>query len=239
MIFPFFGAPADYFVKLFEPETMLYLHYPVFAPSFCSTSSRSFFTSSRPRSTGLAVCCGRFGFVHCHDDHSPQSGTFPASENLSIHRRPVRRIRWLLSADSRDPASETWFRHSSGWYLVHLGDRIQRYPAFIGRHQQLCHGVFGTAIFVGTMLYVASNTFANTFVENKILVKDLKVLNDNLEHLVTERTAQLAQKTHDIQAMMQNMPQGVLTVLANNVIHPEYSAYPKPCLKRTRLPARI
>ena len=84
---------------------------------------------------------------------------------------------------------------------------------------------FGVLSCTASILYVASTMFANTFVDNKRLVKDLKAMNDGLEELVTERTAQLRQKTNDIQSMMQNMPQGVLTVLSHNKIHPEYSAY--------------
>ena len=42
---------------------------------------------------------------------------------------------------------------------------------------------------------------------------------------LAERTEQLRQKTNDINAMLQNMPQGVLTVVKGGNIHPEYSAY--------------
>ncbi|MEI8156662.1 MAG: HAMP domain-containing protein [Burkholderiales bacterium] len=42
---------------------------------------------------------------------------------------------------------------------------------------------------------------------------------------IEERSAQLRQKTNDIQTMMQNMPQGILTITHGSIIHPEYSAY--------------
>ncbi|MBX3624010.1 MAG: AAA family ATPase [Rhizobacter sp.] len=54
---------------------------------------------------------------------------------------------------------------------------------------------------------------------------DNALLYASLEKRVAERTAQLRQKTNDINAMLQNMPQGVLTVVAGGAIHPEYSAY--------------
>ncbi|MBI5256867.1 MAG: AAA family ATPase [Burkholderiales bacterium] len=54
---------------------------------------------------------------------------------------------------------------------------------------------------------------------------DNALLYASLEQRVAERTAQLRQKTHDINAMLQNMPQGVLTVVPGGAIHPEYSAY--------------
>lgn len=40
-----------------------------------------------------------------------------------------------------------------------------------------------------------------------------------------ENSVLLKQKTTDIQTMLQNMPQGILTVGVGNEVHPEYSAY--------------
>jgi GAF domain-containing protein/HPt (histidine-containing phosphotransfer) domain-containing protein len=54
---------------------------------------------------------------------------------------------------------------------------------------------------------------------------DNALLYASLEKRVAERTSQLHQKTNDINAMLQNMPQGVLTVVPGGTIHPEYSAY--------------
>ncbi|KWB86866.1 ATP-binding protein [Burkholderia ubonensis] len=42
---------------------------------------------------------------------------------------------------------------------------------------------------------------------------------------IQENSAQLKQKTADIQAMLQNMQQGILTVVDGGVVHAEYSAY--------------
>ncbi|KAB1588624.1 HAMP domain-containing protein [Burkholderia cepacia] len=42
---------------------------------------------------------------------------------------------------------------------------------------------------------------------------------------IQENAAQLKQKTADIQAMLQNMQQGILTVVDGGVVHAEYSAY--------------
>ncbi|MBB5415468.1 ATP-binding protein [Paraburkholderia atlantica] len=42
---------------------------------------------------------------------------------------------------------------------------------------------------------------------------------------IQQSSLQLKQKTADIQAMLQNMQQGILTVVEGVVVHPEYSAY--------------
>ena len=75
------------------------------------------------------------------------------------------------------------------------------------------------------LLYVTSNIFADTFVENKKLLSDVKLINENLENIVQERTSQLAQKTRDISNILQHLPEGILTILPDRTIHHEYSAY--------------
>jgi two-component system chemotaxis sensor kinase CheA len=42
---------------------------------------------------------------------------------------------------------------------------------------------------------------------------------------IEESSALLKQKTNDINSMLQNMPQGILTITAGNKVHSEYSAY--------------
>ncbi len=64
--------------------------------------------------------------------------------------------------------------------------------------------------------------------EIKLAANDTQSLLYSLHEMqarLAERTEQLRQKTNDINAMLQNMPQGVLTVVKGGSIHPEYSAY--------------
>ncbi|MFT4174593.1 MAG: HAMP domain-containing protein [Rhodocyclaceae bacterium] len=42
---------------------------------------------------------------------------------------------------------------------------------------------------------------------------------------IEERSSQLKQKTNDIQTMLQHIPQGILTITADNKVHHEYSAH--------------
>jgi HPt (histidine-containing phosphotransfer) domain-containing protein/PAS domain-containing protein len=71
--------------------------------------------------------------------------------------------------------------------------------------------------FMGVLVFLIRN--------NLRMMGQISDQNANLEKRVTERTLALRQKTADIQSMLQNMPQGVLTIVAGNRIHPEYSAY--------------
>ncbi|RKP46477.1 ATP-binding protein [Trinickia fusca] len=54
--------------------------------------------------------------------------------------------------------------------------------------------------------------------------RSIVAFNDMIEK-IEQSSLQLKQKTADIQAMLQNMPQGILTVIDNGVVHGEYSAY--------------
>ena len=55
---------------------------------------------------------------------------------------------------------------------------------------------------------------------------------------IQESSAQLKQKTADIQAMLQNMQQGILTVIDGAVIHAEYSAYLEDIFETTEIAGR-
>ncbi|OGQ52671.1 MAG: hypothetical protein A3J24_07585, partial [Deltaproteobacteria bacterium RIFCSPLOWO2_02_FULL_53_8] len=55
---------------------------------------------------------------------------------------------------------------------------------------------------------------------------------------IHESSAQLKQKTADIQAMMQYIPQGILTIQGSNKVHPEYSAFLESILETKDIAAR-
>ncbi len=61
------------------------------------------------------------------------------------------------------------------------------------------------------------------------------LLYQNLEQKVQERTAQLRQKTRDIQSMLQNMRQGIFTVVQDLTIHEEYSVHLEEILETKQI----
>jgi two-component system chemotaxis sensor kinase CheA len=54
--------------------------------------------------------------------------------------------------------------------------------------------------------------------------RSIRAFNAMIER-IEERSGLLRQKTADIQTMLQNIPQGILTIAEGNRVHPEYSAY--------------
>ncbi|HZG19332.1 MAG TPA: ATP-binding protein [Herbaspirillum sp.] len=55
---------------------------------------------------------------------------------------------------------------------------------------------------------------------------------------IEEASAQVRQKTADMQAMLQNIPQGILTIVDGNRIHPEYSAFLETVFETTDIAGR-
>ncbi len=106
--------------------------------------------------------------------------------------------------------------------------RQSSYDGFVqtlvgSQHDSQVRLTMGLAMGVMNLAFMAVLVF---FIRNNIkMMSIIAVQNATLEERVAERTAQLSQKTHDINAMLHNMKLGVSTVIPGNRIHPEYSNY--------------
>ena len=227
LIFPFFGSPGDYFMKMFSPEVMLYSHYTGLMGIFMFYMFAQYISGRfTPKLNWV------FGLVYLALCVTIGSMMWQPNVELFQKVRPVLFILTLVSGFfGLAMLGLAWREGKSGAAILFVGMSIflitgvNDVALALGKIASVSLIFSGTVLFACTMMYVASTRFANTFMENRQLVKDLKVINDNLEDLVSERTDQLREKTQDIQSMLENMPQGVLTITGSNQVHPEYSAY--------------
>jgi len=67
--------------------------------------------------------------------------------------------------------------------------------------------------------------------------RSMKAFNQMIEK-IQESTEQVRQKTADIHAMLENVPQGILTIQPGGTIHPEYSSHLKVVLESDDLAGR-
>jgi HPt (histidine-containing phosphotransfer) domain-containing protein len=225
-IVPFFVAPADFLVALFAPEKLLYIHYfGLFSGFFCYLFTQ-FFHKFTPRVNWIGGgLMGALAVLITSMAWHPNLDLFQHVRAIYF----VMMLSWGLGGlymlvngiRKGKPGSAVLLGGLLCFVLAGINDLLLA----LGAVATISLVYTGLAAFIGTVLYVASSSFANTFLENKRLVTELTGMNENLEGLVAERTVALRQKTHDIQGMLQNMPQGVLTVVAGNKVHSEYSAY--------------
>ena len=226
VLFPYLAAIGDPLLKVFPPEKLLFIHYSGFIAVFLAYIFSQYFYKFTPKLNWF------LGVIYLLSTAGIMSNVFQLNMHVFQLARTVLFLTNLLLAFFCCYMFYKGIRQKkSGAGVLMIG---MLFFVATGYHDNfLAFGLinstqvmfFGMTMWTFSMLYVASNIFANTFVENRQMAKELKVMNEHLEDLVTERTKQLRQKTNDIQSMLQNMPQGVLTILEGNIIHPEYSAF--------------
>jgi HPt (histidine-containing phosphotransfer) domain-containing protein/PAS domain-containing protein len=222
----FLMMPADYFAALFPIRTLTYLHYVGICAVFFFFLFSQYFYKFMPKvsiATGLLVGIPALGILG-----------MTVHENLHVFQL----LRALLFVLLLVPCGLSVYFFYKGFRQKKAGSGTMLVGMILFTFGCLHDILLGVGAIqsvaiaptlligsLGTMLFVSIQTFADTFVENKRLVHELRAINENLEGLVAQRTQALREKTNDIQAMLQNMPQGVATVTTEGRIHPEYSAF--------------
>ncbi|MBK7002635.1 MAG: Hpt domain-containing protein [Rhodoferax sp.] len=224
--FPFFVAPSDVLLRVYAPEPLLFLHYTGLSSFYLAYLFSQFFNKHTPKLNVIfGVIFGVLVSVIAAMMVVPNLNLFQVARSLlfitAFFCGSLALYHSLRGAWNKRPGALILSLGIGIFYISAVHDMVLAF-GLITSVSMMFSGVLS---FVASMLYVASNIFADTFVENKKLVRELQTLNDGLEQLVAERTLELRRKTNDIQTMLQNMPQGVLTVLTGGIIHPEYSAY--------------
>ena len=208
VVFPFFAVPADFLLGLFEPETLTYLHYLGLYCGFFFYLFTQFFHRFTPRVNKVSgALMGGLALVIASNVVHPDIDLFQHVRSLYFVLMLAFGIGCIWQLVNAVRAGKPGARVLLVAMLAFVGSGVNDMLLALGAIATISMIYTGLAGFVGAMLYVASNSFANTFVENKRLVTELTGMNENLEGLVAERTLALRRKTADIQSMLQNMPQ--------------------------------
>jgi HPt (histidine-containing phosphotransfer) domain-containing protein/PAS domain-containing protein len=222
----FLIIPADYLLALFPIRTLTYLHYVGLWGLIFFFHFAQYFHRFMPRVTiglGLLMAIPALGIaaMAVHENLAVFQALRSAFFAMLLVVTLTTVYFYARAALLRKPGAKTMLVGMLLFFLGALNDTLLA----VGVIQSVSLAASALILAIGAMLYVSVQSFANTFVENKRLVGDLREVNENLEGLVAQRTLALREKTNDIQAMLQNMPQGVLTLTRDGRVHPEYSAF--------------
>ena len=99
---------------------------------------------------------------------------------------------------------------------------------------------FGTMAVIEKLIHFYNLTLGFVLGNSqKMMINQERTLalkhSSKLEEMIAERTAKLQIKTNDIDAMLQNMNQGIFTITRNMTIHPEYSSYLRDIFKNDQI----
>lgn len=240
VVFPFLFFPSDNLIKIFPPETLLVLHYFGLYSCFMFFLFSQFFYKFMPRVNWI------LGSIY-----GALAVSFIVQAFTGVNLEVFQKIRGLFfvltlvtslfllyqcvrAVKAKVPSSKILLLGSLGLTAGGLHDFLLAF-GLIDSFGMIFTGV---VFMLGCILWISSNKFADTFVENKTLLKQLREINENLENLVQERTAQLRQKTHDIQSMLQNLDQGLFSITTDGTIHHEYSAHLERIMETTDIAGR-
>jgi len=220
ILFPYLAAISDPLLKVYSPENLLFISITGLTSCFLAYVFSQYFYKFTPKINWV------LGIIYALSTVGLLSNIFHFSMPVFQLSRMVNLVSDIVCGFAACYMFYKGIRQgksSAGvllagmvlFLLTGLNDAFLAF-GFIQSTQTL---PFGMTMWTLSMLYVASNIFANTFVENKMLASKLKVTNDNLEDLVTERTDQLRQSEERYRTIIENSQDGYFEVdLAGNYI---------------------
>ncbi|SMF44642.1 ATP-binding protein [Pseudobacteriovorax antillogorgiicola] len=235
-IYPFYGLPGDMLIRFFEPESLLLLHYTglgslaafhgLFAQHFYKFYPR--FNKINLAINGLFILLF-FGMT--------------VSFDLKLFQY-VRKLIFLYAISVAAQYIYVLFKAQKKHKMalpLFIGETLMVFCAAhdillaLGVIKSITLLFFGTLVATGSILFVASSLFANTYVENRKLLKSVEHVNRNLEGIVAQRTSELEEKSRDVRTMLESLPQGVLLICSELQIHKEYSSYLETIIGQSNL----
>jgi HPt (histidine-containing phosphotransfer) domain-containing protein/two-component sensor histidine kinase len=223
-IFPFYAFPHDNMIKLINPEKLWILHYIGISCMACGHVTYSqYFWKPTPRINRMnfivvAALAGLFVAMsfrfNMHVFQVIRKVTFLYSLGMAVHLVwncyhgfLMNRRLWVL------------FVGEAFFFLCSLHDILLA----LGIIKSTSLIFIGTLVATSSILYWTAVIFAETFMQNRQLLKHVEQVNQNLERTVAVRTQDLYEKKQNISLILQSLPEGIMTFDANFRILPEYS----------------
>lgn len=200
IVFPFFTLPGDYLLRFFAPETLLALHYIGLYSLFTAYLFCQQFYKETPKTNWILGSV--YAVVALAVTFSALLGYLSVFQSF--------RSAYLLTGTvcislAFYQVVRAVLLKKQGAVILSLGTFTLLVTAV--HDMLLATGLIssvgltsvGALVFMISMLYVASTTFTNTYIENQQLVKDLGAVNENLELLVAERVEALSNTIETLQ----------------------------------------
>ena len=195
-IYPFYGLPSDMLIRFFQPETLQLLHYTGIG---CLAAFHGFYAQffykfypnfNRINLFLNLVFVGIFIGFNFHFDlkifQVARKALFLYSLAVATHY-----IYILIRGVMRDRNAIILLIGEIVMWACSIHDTLLA----LGFIKSVSLLFFGTVVATAAILFVSSTIFANTYVENKKLIKGIEEVNRNLEHKVWQRTRELEEKS--------------------------------------------
>jgi len=210
-IYPFYAMPNDMTMKYFDPDTLLVLHYPGIGFMALGYFLFSQFFKPASRNTSIAyiaiIMAYALSFVYMAFDF--HMGFFQVARkslfivSFAIATHGVINCMYGFKNDRRVAIAivgQIFFWMCSGHdILLALGLIKSTSLIFVGT---FC-GIFSIKL-------ITTQLFAETFIDNKRLLKKVELINEGLEKTVQDRTLNLQEKTQEIASILDSLPEGIL-----------------------------
>jgi signal transduction histidine kinase len=189
---PHFVLPTDPLLRIFEPESLFFLHYPGLIFGFFLFKFSQYFHTFTPR---LNWILGTFNVITTiilfMMVFYPNLDVFLKIRSVHLGLLLINGLLALYMVVNGALNKRPGAALLSVGMLVFLTAGVNDLLLALGKIESTAVMYMGAFFMLSAQLYVASTIFANTFRENFRLLAGVRQLNDNLEDMVAERTREL------------------------------------------------
>ncbi len=238
-IFPFYAFPHDNMIKLINPEKLWILHYIGISCMACGHVTYSqYFWKPTPRINRInfivvAALAGLFVAMsfrfNMHVFQIIRKVTFLYSFAMAVH------LVWnCYHAVLKNKRLWVLFVGETFFFFCSLHDILLA----LGIIKSTSLIFIGTLVATSSILYWTAVIFAETFMQNRQLLRHVEQVNQNLEKTVAIRTNDLYEKKQNLSLILQSLPEGIMTFDSSFRILPEYSMALEKILETAHIEGR-